>query len=58
MTLCHILPDAEELSKYIEIWNSDITIVEEGLISFGFYGISTIVGYLRPNKVYSCTLDI
>ena len=24
---------------------------------FGFYGISTIVGYLMPNPVYTCILN-
>ena len=26
--------------------------------SAGFYGISNIVGYLMPNRLYTCVLDI
>ena len=29
-----------------------------GLVWFGFYGIPTIVGYLKPNPVYTYILDI
>ena len=29
-----------------------------GLGWVGFYGISTIIGYLKPNPIYSCILNI
>ena len=38
-----------------------MVVIEEGLIRFGwvgFYGISTIVGYLMTNRVYTYTLDM
>ena len=33
-----------------------IEYIESGLV--GFYGISTFVGYLMPNPLYTCILDI
>ena len=43
---------AEELNLY------HFLHIMEGFGLVGFYGISTIVGYLMPNLVYTLILDI
>ena len=37
---------------------SSFATIENGFIDVWFYGISTILGYLMPNLVYSYVLDI
>ena len=37
--------------------NTSILDIQD-LVGFGFYGISTIVGYLMPNPLYTSILNI
>ena len=54
---CQALEKEQDVLKSLEkFFLSKSTWIEFG--SVWFYGISTIVGYLMPNQVYSYILDI
>ena len=40
------------------VWACAIARSARGVVWFGFYGISTLVGYFMPNPLYTYVLNI
>ena len=52
------IKDIEHSPNYIYIYIYILNIRYIGFGLVGFYGMSTIVGYLMPNPLYTYILDI